>query len=245
MAKHLLHLEGLLTERQVRAAATAASSEAQHAREGKAAGPFAGSSMEVGSCSKWQPLASSAEEVGSRSAGSGPALWMPLADSTGDVLGAALCCPQAGQAAAGRRNKQDSKPLSSRSSSGSRPGGGGGGGFLRPIYVSAGHRVSLATALAVVACCCRHRCALCRAGRSWGCSLLPLAVDCPMLAGMPGHTAAKCGLLMKALPAAPVSFPLPRVPEPIRQADLLSRAEVRRRLQQGDVQQLQQGSSQS
>lgn len=82
--------------------------------------------------------------------GSAPALWLPLAAGE-EALGAALCCP----------------------------GGGGRGQFTRPVYVSVGHRISLASALAAVQRCCRHR-----------------------------------------------------VPEPIRQADLLSRAEVRRLQQQ-------------
>lgn len=163
VAKHLLLLEGMLTERQLRTAAAAAAAHQHQQGPGTAsAAAAAGSrtSSDADSRIDWRPLPSSGSgEEGSATSG---ALWLPLADSSGDVLGAALCCPRAGQAAS---NSCSGGGGSARlSNSGSHLTGGG---FQRPIYVSAGHRVSLATTLAVVAHCCKHRRATGRWARWW------------------------------------------------------------------------------
>ena len=159
MAKHLLHLDGLLTERQLRAAAAAAAGAPTDGWRldslERATAPVAGATRQVSSGANWRPLAGLHDDSCSSSSGSRAALWLPLVDSTGEVLGAALCCPEPGKPAATACCSLDSQlGRVSTSSSGGHPCGGR---FLRPIYVSVGHRVSLATALAVVVHCCRHR----------------------------------------------------------------------------------------
>ncbi|KAI3424331.1 hypothetical protein D9Q98_009884 [Chlorella vulgaris] len=126
VAKSLLHVEGLLPERKVRAAVAAA-----------AAAPAAPATASEAASEKTQDKRPCSSPPGDT--------CLPLVAGDGEVLGAAVC----GAASSGR-----------------------------PIYVSVGHRISLASAVSVVRRCCHHR-----------------------------------------------------VPEPIRQADLLSRAEVRRLLQ--------------
>ncbi|KAL4458824.1 hypothetical protein ABPG75_013689 [Micractinium tetrahymenae] len=154
VAKTLLHVDGLPGEKEVRAAVAAALDAAAQPLPG-CGSPASVQALQAGSSSR---SAAAAGAGGSMHPLPGGGCWLPLVGAHGEELGAALC---AGGAAGSNCGTCDSRLLASR----------------RPSFVSVGHRIGLASALAVVQRCCRHR-----------------------------------------------------VPEPIRQADLLSRAEVRRQL---------------
>ncbi|KAL4450544.1 hypothetical protein ABPG77_000900 [Micractinium sp. CCAP 211/92] len=151
VAKTLLQVDGLPGEREVRAA-VAAALDAQAQLAPRSESPEGPEALQPGDrgCSA---RADGADGHVYPLPGSG--CWLPLLGPHGEELGAAQCAGGASSS-----NRASSGQPASR----------------RPIFVSVGHRLGLATALAVVQRCCIHR-----------------------------------------------------VPEPIRQADLLSRAEVRRR----------------
>lgn len=134
VAKTLLQVDGLPGEREVRAAVAAAlDAKAQPApRSGSPDGPEALEPGDSG-CS-----AAAADADGQVRPLAGSGCWLPLLGPQGEELGAALC---AGGASS-----------SNRASS-----GGGQPASRRPIFVSVGHRVGLATALAVVQRCCIYR----------------------------------------------------------------------------------------
>lgn len=152
VAKRLLRLDGVaLCERQVRAAAAAAAQAAAAPQpRSDTAGELgaAAGSRAAGKQDGWRPLE---EADGSPDPG---ALWLPLNDAAGETLGAALSCTPAPAGDDCRSSSADGGTLLPR---GGQPSSCGA--FRRPVYVSAGHRVSLASALAIVRRCCLHRCA--------------------------------------------------------------------------------------
>lgn len=134
MAKTLLALDGLPGEKEVRAAVSAALDSA-------AAHPPPGS----GSPDLAQDLGAGGSSCSAAAAGAGVrtlpggGCWLPLVGAGGEELGAALCA-------------------SGGSGAGTRAGAGAQlGASRRPIFVSVGHRIGLASALAIVQRCCTHR----------------------------------------------------------------------------------------
>lgn len=89
VAKSLLHVEGLLSEKQVRAAAA----EAAAAEGQSAAGPGG------------KEAAAAGPGPGSESAGGGGG-WLPLVAAGGEVLGAAVCVGGGGSGGSGGRKQQ-------------------------------------------------------------------------------------------------------------------------------------------